>query len=709
MSTTSDSRVGFHAADPTGDEVVIAGTDQRWWVAWSRATLDSESVVVADASSGPEPIAELEGFRPCAASDGDRALVACHTADRRVLVLTLSDSGAVDRWELAAGAPIGRVAVTAASGDRLWWAWQERDRDGYRLILARTTWSGEIDERLAIDGKGTWLGEPALAWADDTLWVVYTAGTAEPGGRVVARHVVAGELSAPHEVATDAGHPSAASIAIAAGGAYIAWHSRVAAIDAEPVLRWLRASFVPAGLGAARGISPPVDEPQGREHAGEDQGWEMPAIAVGPDGALWLAGRSSHGFWYARRPSDGAWSARAAISTPGWGGRGTRLSLAVRGGEVVCARREPDGVTVSALEAPPDALAAATPVVFSRAPSRPAGGPMDVLFGDLHRHSAHSDGCGTAEDLWSYAVDRGLDFAALTDHDRFCRRSIGPLTWGAMCELADAFDAPGHFVALPGYEFTGARHPGPGHKCVYFGDDRPDRVPDKNVDALYAALREHGGIAVPHHVGWTGTGADHHDPELQPVWELCSVHGCYECHEPPGAFPPRDDIVLAGHFVRDALDANLRFGFIASTDSHGLLWHHGIARKRDPFATGLAAVVGASHDRGGILDAIRARRTYATTGARIALQVELDGAPMGSELPADARGHLSVRVQGTAELASITAVTPDGDIPLEIDPGASCETGISVSRPSHRPWSYVYIRVAQRDDEMAWSSPIWMG
>jgi hypothetical protein len=278
-----------------------------------------------------------------------------------------------------------------------------------------------------------------------------------------------------------------------------------------------------------------------------------------------------------------------------------------------------------------------------------------------------------------------------------------------MCQLADAFDDPGRFAAFPAYEFTGPRHPGPGHKCVYFGYQRPQHIPEKSVEALFEVLRAHGGIAVPHHVGWTGGDTEHHDPELQPVWEICSVHGSYEGSRIDSTFPPRADVRLPGQFVRDALDSGLRFGLVGGTDSHGLLWHHGISSRRNPFRTGLTAVVGAQPERASILHALRRRCVYATSGARILLDVRLGGEPMGSELPADTRDVLTVRVQGESALRSAVVVSPDAERPLEGIEGARLEASLSVQCPPDRPWTYLYLRVTQENGDMAWSSPIWIG
>ena len=57
----------------------------------------------------------------------------------------------------------------------------------------------------------------------------------------------------------------------------------------------------------------------------------------------------------------------------------------------------------------------------------------------------------------------------------------------------------------------------------------------------------------------------------QPFWEICSCHGCYEHADHP--LGQRGE--LFDQMVDAALAKGLRFGFIANSDGHGLLWHHG--------------------------------------------------------------------------------------------------------------------------------------
>jgi hypothetical protein len=734
--------------DSEGDDVALAVAGETVWLAWSTASLERERAVLATwdgaAWSEPLPIAPAadHSFRPAVVAAGGGVIaVACALRGGSISLAGVSRvGGATRRWTVDVDGAVYGVALAAASPDApAWIAWEQRRGAGAQLCVGRVVDAGGGGHVECVAWE-PWFGgyrrSPALAADPGGAWLAWIEGPIGGAGRVaVARIDERGVITAGRRIDDHPAPQSSPAVAATASGAVVAWHSRARDTDALGVTRWLRAAAIDRAQRATPLHPIPID-PDSQPDAGTDQGWEFPALAVSSTGAVWLAGRSSHGFHAATLRPDGVWSERQSLSNDDWGGRGRRLALAEVGGAMMCARREPDGIAVTALadteqvglehasRAPTgetegrarraQPAGARRPEGFAQQSSgrdtRGASSRADILFGDLHEHTAHSDGCGSPDDLYLAARDeRGLDFAAVTDHDRFCRRAIGPATWRFMRDVADAFDDPGRFTTFAAYEFTGARHPGPGHKCVYFGSRVPDRVPDKDVDTLFALLREYGGIAVPHHVGWTGTDVAHHDPEIQPVWEVCSVHGCYECHGCESAYPPRDDVVLPGHFVRDALDQGLRFGFIGSTDSHGLLWHHGISPKRDPFRAGLAAVSGAERDRDSILAALRARRCYATTGARIVLRADFDGAAIGAELPAGSKGQISVDVTGAAPLAEVVLVRPSGETRAGDVSGARCAARFDVAPAGERGAEFAYVRVVQADGETAWTSPWWIG
>jgi hypothetical protein len=71
----------------------------------------------------------------------------------------------------------------------------------------------------------------------------------------------------------------------------------------------------------------------------------------------------------------------------------------------------------------------APPVPLSRPARRslPAEAGLTWLAGDLHTHTLHSDGVMSVPELAAYAVERGLDFVAVTDHNTVSHHGLlGP-------------------------------------------------------------------------------------------------------------------------------------------------------------------------------------------------------------------------------------------------------------------------------------------
>ena len=299
----------------------------------------------------------------------------------------------------------------------------------------------------------------------------------------------------------------------------------------------------------------------------------------------------------------------------GCGGcRGRRVAVAkLSDGQVMIAKRERKGIEVSVLDGPIGGAPALVLATVSESESATVSakenwrGPR-VLFGDIQQHSAHSDGIGSADECYLRSRYRyGDDFAALTDHESFLGKRIGPGEWAYLQAVTEHHNAPGEFATIVAYEWTGKMFPGPGHKVIYLDGPGHDIVSRDDVPSgqgIVDKVIEMGAFTGPHHIGWTGADADSHDPKAQPIWEICSCHGCYEHADSPlGA---RGE--LRNQFAQPMLNQGHRFGFIACSDSHGLLWHHGECRKRDPFRTGLTGVLAEEKTREALLDAIRNRR-----------------------------------------------------------------------------------------------------
>jgi hypothetical protein len=182
-----------------------------------------------------------------------------------------------------------------------------------------------------------------------------------------------------------------------------------------------------------------------------------------------------------------------------------------------------------------------------------------------------------------------------------------------------------------------------------------------------------------------------------------------------------------GGGVQAALARGYHLGFIGCSHTNLGCPGRGFAELYDwlPVKGGLTAVCAKELTREAIFDALKARRCYATTGARIILKVSVNDQPMGSliEIPKEKAGkprNLHITAIGTDVISKIEVVCNnddaflfepnrdhadymyDDDLPFEEVLAESKERGLELKE------IFYYVRVTQRDGEIAWSSPIWI-
>ncbi|MFZ5435472.1 MAG: CehA/McbA family metallohydrolase [Bacillota bacterium] len=513
------------------------------------------------------------------------------------------------------------------------------------------------------------------------------------------------------------------------------------------LVKWIHLYCLDKNMNVLASVEPQADREM--DSLDEDQTWEFPSLIADAQGRIWMFGRSSHSF-HCQHLSGEGWSPRINFALKAWGSRGNRISLnRDRSGRVWIVYRGPRFIEIQKLEtftapsrpgrsetlnAPGDfqhpqklrfvrvadfgghSIRANRSPRFSVRVSLADGSDCELFlfFGDIHAHSYHSDGTGEVDEFLTRCRDLlHMDFAALTDHEYFCQKSLLASSWAEICQMAQAFTHDGEFIAFPGYEWTGRAHPGPGHKHVIYPFDypplfskaRPD-FDDDHPDELVKRVKEAGGIAIPHHTAWAGVDWENHDPDAEPLFEICSCHGANEFLG-SRPIPPRADRYFEGFFIRDLLLRGLKFGLCGGTDNHGLLRHHGVSWTDDTSRSGLTAVYARELTRASLWEAFLLRRTYATSGAFIVLLFMANGYPMGSEVITRGQVLFRIVVRGTDRLESVTLVR-DGSDHAVWRPGDEClEVEADETIPPEKTCVY-YVRVVQSDGHMAWSSPIWV-
>jgi hypothetical protein len=341
-----------------------------------------------------------------------------------------------------------------------------------------------------------------------------------------------------------------------------------------------------------------------------------------------------------------------------------------------------------------------------------------VYWGELHTHCYDSslwlDLNATTDPDYNYRYGRDvsrLDFCCLNFHLYLENGFAGQeQAWALLQEAAARHHVPGRYVTFVGFETHGFG----GDRCIILNGDRfPDvrlrklygdnsrRHLESEADLLRAFDWAAGlGAMVTGHVGGTPTDLDYHDPRVQWSVELASMHGNFEW------------------FGQEALQRGLRVGFHGASDGHvqtpghprrpGSGGRNGDLNRRDTgYGSGcLVGVLAKELNREALWEAFCARRTYATTGARMWLVFRLDGQPMGSELALEGPPTISARVIGTAPIKRLELVRDDRL--LHTQPGDGFEAALAFRDAGcPRGEHYYYLRVSQHDGEIGWSSPVW--
>ncbi len=344
-----------------------------------------------------------------------------------------------------------------------------------------------------------------------------------------------------------------------------------------------------------------------------------------------------------------------------------------------------------------------------------AEGAAPIFWGDLQVHSNRSDGTGLPRDLYRYGRDVArLDVMSVTDHDHWGLRFLDRdrAEWQEIQSVTESLHQPGRFVTIRGFEWTNWIH---GHRHVLVFDDQPlpilsslDEAYD-HPEELWAALKGRDAVTIAHHTAGGPIATDWSiapDPVLEPITEVVSVHGSSEAEDSPKRiYQP-----VSGNFVREAaLGRGYRLGLIGSTDGHD--GHPGLGHLAGP-SGGLAAILADDLTRSGVLEALRSRRVYATSGPRIILRTLLAGRHrMGSEVPVGAgKVHgtddrsLWVYAAGHAELERVDVIRSGvvDSVPCE---HRTCS--FSLQLESLQPNGFLYLRAVQRDGHFAVSSPFF--
>ena len=662
----------------------------RLWVAWVRETGSGGEVDVWRAplsdSGGTSPVSQpgTSNWSPALAADSTGAVWCAWDT------WSAGESGNGGRYEIAVRRWLPSSHTTYATAGP---AWETETRlragdDGFN-----------ISPSLAVDAEGkVW-----VAWSHSNAW-----------GRL--NHRFAHRRSIHVRVLDPTTGAQAIPMGHTAGGAV---PLPVEAIDDPRQEEWVIPTAPKLVVGEA-GIRLVYRRPEHAEYMGfgwglwsvtpTGDGWSQAerlgtavgfpdtpyGVVNGKDGALWAA---AHACAYGHPVNGG----ERVTGTPS---RRTFSKHAVSEDAVLVERVEepavahvtPASVSLRTLNASSSGQtpgpAPQSPATVERSLARD-GRKYELLFGDLHRHSAYSK-ClaandGDVVDHARWARDVGeLDFYALTEHMEYM--SYGEWRWTD--RLASLLTRDSRVLALHGFETAIP----PGHTNFFYVDERvgeavrvaylsSDRLEDI-WPKLDSWVPEGSVLAIRHHQGHGQANvAQTFAPRYEPLVEIIQCRGEYR------------------GWADRLLGLGLEAGFVGATD-------HAYAAA---FPRGLTGVWAAERTRESVFSGLRARRTFATNGPKMRVFLSAFGVGMGERGTCHGAPDLELEMEGTTRLDRAELYRNGKLVHVEeIGERAATLRWRDGNAPQGR--AYYYARVLQGREHgtfqphygVAYTSPVWL-
>lgn len=273
---------------------------------------------------------------------------------------------------------------------------------------------------------------------------------------------------------------------------------------------------------------------------------------------------------------------------------------------------------------------------------------LRLYWGDMHAQTEETVGTGSPDEYFTYARDHaGVDFLGIQGNDF----QVTAEFWYELQEIVKRYNDPGGFLTLLGYEWSGNHPAGGDHNVHFLGDEGPlhrsshwqvpgDPGPWEDMCPVSKLVDHYRGLddvfLIPH-IGGRRANLDYFDAEVMPLIEIASAHGWFEW------------------VWQEALERGYITGFAAGSDDH--TGRPGTSRPTNGgmfgVRGGLLGAYAPALQRRSVWDAIRARRTFASTGARMILNLTADGHAMGEVFSSTNPPLLDVKIAGAAPLEKV--------------------------------------------------------
>ena len=239
------------------------------------------------------------------------------------------------------------------------------------------------------------------------------------------------------------------------------------------------------------------------------------------------------------------------------------------------------------------------------------------FWGDLHGQSEETIGTNSAREFYEFARDKAFLDVCVHQGNDF---QITTEFWNHLNELSSEFTENDRFITFPGWEWSGNTGLGGDRNVLHMRegrqihrsshalvDDHSDIETDANsANDLFDVLKEEDCVVFAHIGGRYADIKIAHDKRHERAVEVHSAWGTFEW------------------LIQDALEQGYRVGIVSNSDGH-----KGRPGASHPGATkfgaygGLTCVLAPELTRAGIMEGLRRRHHYGTTGSRVILSANV--------------------------------------------------------------------------------------
>lgn len=331
----------------------------------------------------------------------------------------------------------------------------------------------------------------------------------------------------------------------------------------------------------------------------------------------------------------------------------------------------------------------------------------ELYFGQLHAHTDISDGTGTLDEAYQWARDKGnADYIAITDHSNWFDNDVkanildgsASTKWTNAHATADKYNKDNEFTTMYGYEMTWSGSTGGWGHINTFNTPGFETRTNKSMDLknYYNQLQKAPeGISQLNHPGKTfGDFGDFgfYSKATDQLVSLIEVGNGEGPVRGSGYFPSYE------YYTR-ALDKGWHLAPTNNQDNH----------KRNWITSNTARTVidAPALDRDSLYQSMREMKVYATEDSNLRVSYTVNDMPMGSNIIGADKLNFKVNITDPDDEDMISKVSIIANGGAVVASKTFTDNEVNWDFQLDNAYTYYYVRIDQKDKDIAVTAPVW--